>query len=67
VLVPGLLLYFLPLAALNPTQRHMLAIFAATIIALVVQPVPMGVSTMVAVSVLALTRTVPPESDFFRV
>ena len=64
VLVPGLLLYFLPLAALNPTQRHMLAIFVATIIALVVQPVPMGVSTIVAVCILALTKTVAPNQIF---
>jgi divalent anion:Na+ symporter, DASS family len=42
----------------------MLAIFAATVIALVVQPLPMGVSTIVAVTVLALTKTVPPDQIF---
>ena len=42
----------------------MLAIFVATIIALVVQPVPMGVSTIVAVSILALTRTVAANQIF---
>ena len=64
VLVPGLLLYFLPLASLNSIQRHMLAIFVATIIALVVQPVPMGVSTIVAVSILALSKTVATNQIF---
>jgi hypothetical protein len=44
VLAPGLLLYFVPLGELTPNQRHLLAIFAATILALVVRPAPMGVS-----------------------
>jgi len=57
VLVPALLLYFIPIPALNPSQRHLLAIFAATIISLVVQPVPMGVSVVVAMTALVLTGT----------
>ena len=60
VLVPGLLLYFLPVPGLNAGQRHLLAVFAATIISLVARPVPMGVSVVVAMAVLALTRTLPP-------
>lgn len=60
VLVPGLLLYFLPVPGLNTEQRHLLAVFAATIIALVARPVPMGVSVVVAMTVLSLTRTLPP-------
>jgi DASS family divalent anion:Na+ symporter len=64
VLVPGLLLYFLPLPALNPAQRHLLAIFTATVIALVAQPVAMGVSTTIALTVLALTKTVAPNQVF---
>ena len=64
VLVPGLLLYFLPLGGLTPTQRHLLAIFIATVVALVVQPVPMGVSTMVAITLLALTKTIAPNQIF---
>jgi divalent anion:Na+ symporter, DASS family len=64
VLVPGLLLYFLPAPLLNTAQRHLLAIFAASIIALVAQPVPMGVSTTVAITLLALTRTVPMDRIF---
>lgn len=60
VLIPGVLLYFLPLPGLNAAQAHLLGIFAATIIALVAQPVPMGVSVVIAMTVLALTRTLPP-------
>jgi DASS family divalent anion:Na+ symporter len=59
VVLPGLLLYFAPLPGLIATQRHLLAIFVATIIALVAQPVPMGVSVILALTLVALTRTVP--------
>ncbi len=58
VLVPCLL-YFLPVPGLNGQQRHLLAIFLGTIIALVARPVPMGVSVLVAMTALALTRTLP--------
>ena len=57
VMTPGLLFYFLPLPTLNAGQRHLLAVFVATIIALVAHPVPMGVSTLIGLAVLALTRT----------
>src|SRR5579859_2610729 len=57
VLIPGLLFYFLPLPALSAGQRHLLAVFVATIIALVAHPVPMAVSTLIGLAVLALTRT----------
>lgn len=59
-LVPGLLIYFAPIPGFDSTQRHLLAVFVATIIALVSQPYPMGVSVVVAMTVLALTRTLPP-------
>ena len=55
VLLPGVLLYFLPIPLLNPQQRHLLAVFAATIISLVAQPVKMGVSVVVAMTLLAVT------------
>jgi len=60
VLIPGALLFFVPLPGLNAAQSHLLGIFAATIIALVAQPVPMGVSVLIAMTLLALTRTLPP-------
>jgi DASS family divalent anion:Na+ symporter len=60
VLIPGVLLFLIPLPGLNPTQSHLLGVFVATIIALVAQPVPMGVSVLVAMTLLALTGTLPP-------
>jgi len=60
VLFPGALLFFVPLPGLNATQSHLLGIFVATIIALVAQPVPMGVSVLIAMTLLALTGTLPP-------
>lgn len=60
VLIPGALLFFVPLPGLNAAQSHLLGIFVATIIALVAQPVPMGVSVVIAMTLLALTRTLPP-------
>jgi DASS family divalent anion:Na+ symporter len=59
-LAPGLILYFIPVPGLNPGQRHLVAVFVSTIVALVAQPIPMGASVLVAMTVLALTRTVPP-------
>src|ERR1039458_7461830 len=59
VLIPGVLLYFLPLPGLSAPQRHLLAVFAATIISLAAQPVPMAVSVVVAMTTLALTGTLP--------
>jgi len=61
VLGAGLLLYFLPLPAFSLAQRHLLAIFAATIIALIARPVPMGVSVLLGATLLLLTGTLPPE------
>lgn len=59
VLAAGALLYFLPLPGLTAPQRQLLAIFIATILALVVRPAPMGVSVLIAMTLLALTGTIP--------
>jgi DASS family divalent anion:Na+ symporter len=56
-LVPTLLLYFAPVPGLNAQQRHLLAVFIGTIIALVARPVAMGVSVLLAMTTLALTGT----------
>ncbi|HEX7632295.1 MAG TPA: DASS family sodium-coupled anion symporter [Lacunisphaera sp.] len=61
VLAPGLALYFAPLPGFTPEQQHLFAIFAATIIALVARPVPMGVSVFLATTLLVLTGTLTPE------
>src|ERR1700687_412367 len=50
VLVPALPIFFWPLPGLDPVQRRLLAIFVGTILALVAQPVPMGVSVIVAMT-----------------
>jgi DASS family divalent anion:Na+ symporter len=60
VLIPGLLLYFFPVAGLTSAQAHVFGIFAATIVSLVVQPVRMGVSVLVAMTLLAVTGALPP-------
>ena len=60
VLVPALAIAFLPLPSLGPAQRRLLAVFAGTIIALVARPLPMGVSSVVAMTVLALSGILPP-------
>jgi DASS family divalent anion:Na+ symporter len=60
VLTPGLLLYFVPIPGLDAPQSHLLAVFVASIVALVAQPVPMGVTVVIAMTLLALTRTLPP-------
>ena len=59
VLLPGALLYFLPAPGLDAGQRHLLAIFLATIVALVARPAPMGVSVLLAMTLAALTGAVP--------
>jgi len=64
VLGPGLILYVLPLPGLTPLQQHLLAIFTATVIALVAQPVPMGVAALIALTVLAITRTLSIQQVF---
>ena len=61
VLLPGAILWFVPLLDLKPEQRHVLAVFVATIVALVAHPVPMGVSAVTAMAFLAITRTLPPQ------
>jgi DASS family divalent anion:Na+ symporter len=61
VLVTGLILYFGPFPEFSTPQQHLFAIFAATIVALVARPVPMGVSVMIAATLLLLTDTLPAE------
>ncbi len=60
VLVPGAALFLFPLPGLDRVQAQLVGVFVATIIALVAQPVPMGVSVLLAMTVLALSGTLPP-------
>ncbi len=60
VLAPGAALWFGRLPELNTQQEHLLAVFVATIIALVAQPVRMGVSVAIAMTFLAVSGTLTP-------
>jgi DASS family divalent anion:Na+ symporter len=60
VLAPGAAIWFAPLPELTAQQRHLAGVFAATIVALVAQPVRMGVSVIIAMTVLAVTGTLTP-------
>lgn len=59
VLVPGVTLYFAPVAGLAPNQRQLLGFFVATILALVIRPAPMGVTVFGSMTLIALTGTLP--------
>jgi DASS family divalent anion:Na+ symporter len=60
VLVPGVALYLFPLPGLSQAQGRLSAVFVAAIIGLVAQPAPMAVIGLLSMTVLALTRTLPP-------
>ncbi|HEY2013563.1 MAG TPA: DASS family sodium-coupled anion symporter [Bryobacteraceae bacterium] len=64
VLVPGALFYIFRVPGLDQQQTRLLGVFIATIIALVAQPVRMGVSVLIAMTVLAVTGTLPPAKIF---
>ncbi|UCH85863.1 MAG: anion permease [Candidatus Latescibacterota bacterium] len=54
----GLLVWFLPSPAEVSTDAwHLLAIFVATIIAIVLEPLPMGAVAVCGIAVVTLTRT----------
>jgi DASS family divalent anion:Na+ symporter len=44
--------------SIEPRGWHLLAIFVATVIALIAQPVPMGASILLAITIAAFTKTV---------
>jgi divalent anion:Na+ symporter, DASS family len=60
VLIPGTFLYFFPLPLLRPDQRHLVAFFVATIVALIAQPMAMGACILLSMTALALSNTLPP-------
>lgn len=57
VLIPAGLVYFLPLPGFSAGQSHLLAVFLGTIVALVAQPIAMGASVVLAMTMLVLTGT----------
>jgi DASS family divalent anion:Na+ symporter len=60
VIGPGAALWFARISGLNAQQEHLFAVFFATIIALVAQPVRMGVSVVLAMTFLAVSGTLTP-------
>jgi DASS family divalent anion:Na+ symporter len=64
VLIPGVILYFAPITPLGNEARHLLALFVAMIISFMVRPVPMGVSALVTMTLIALTHTLAPNRIF---
>lgn len=59
--VIGLILWFLPApTGLKPQAWHLLAIFAATIIGFILQPLPIGAIAFISLSIAGLTKTLTP-------
>lgn len=59
VLLPGAAIYFAPVMGMTANQRHLLAIFIATVIGLVARPVAMGLMAFLGMSTMAITRAIP--------
>ncbi|MGE5672882.1 MAG: anion permease [Mycobacterium leprae] len=58
VILIGLILWFLPPAGkLTPAAMHVIAIFIATILGLILQPLPQGAVVILGVAVTAITGT----------
>ena len=58
VIVIGAAIWFMPVpAGLKPQAWHLLAIFVATIIGIIMQPLPMGAMALIGITVCALTDT----------
>ncbi len=54
----GAIIWFIPVpAGLKPQAWHLLAIFVATIIGIILQPLPMGAMALIGITVCALTNT----------
>lgn len=58
VTVLGAIIWFTPVpAGLKPQAWHLLAIFVATIVGVILQPLPMGAMALIGITVCALTKT----------
>ncbi|WP_332237256.1 anion permease [Sporolactobacillus sp. KGMB 08714] len=61
-LVIGCGIWFIPAPnGLHETAWHLLAIFVATIVALIIKPLPMGAVSIIAITATILTKTLPIE------
>lgn len=62
--VVGVALWFSPMpAGLTPPAWHIFAVFVATILSLLLRPLPMGVCVLIGVLVLATTGTLAPPGN----
>lgn len=58
VTILGAIIWFLPVpAGLKPQAWHLLAIFVATIVGIIMNPLPMGAMALIGITVCALTNT----------
>jgi DASS family divalent anion:Na+ symporter len=58
ILAIGAVIWFIPVpAGLKPQAWHLLAIFVATIIGIIMSPLPMGAMALIGIAVAALTKT----------
>ncbi len=65
VLAIGIVLWWLPTpSGLPEDAKHLLAIFVATIVGIILKPLPMGAVALLALGVTALTRTLPVDIVF---
>lgn len=61
VLLVGGIIWFLPVpAGLKPQAWHLFAIFIATILGFILQPLPIGSVAFIAITITALTNTLKP-------
>jgi divalent anion:Na+ symporter, DASS family len=56
-LLSGVAIVLLPIAGVAPAQKRLLAIFVATVVGLVTQPIAMGAVVLTAMTTLVLTNT----------
>jgi len=57
----GAVMWFIPApAGVEPDAWHLLAIFVATIIAVIARPLPMGAVSMIAIALIMVTGTLTP-------
>ena len=56
----GLIIWLLPPPGdLEPVAMHLLGIFIATVLGLILQPMPQGAVVITAVAITAITKTLP--------
>ncbi len=65
VLAIGALLWWMPgPAEVAPDAKHLLAIFVATIVGIILKPLPMGAVALIGLGVTAITQTLPVSEVF---